>query len=211
LDGKTTVLYGRHGCDTTAEILDGVTKKYPVKDRALKLEWFLWPQIPTRRPGGHYPASHTAIAGYARLPYALVEGSIPSALDDADFLRWHVRQFIWVRGKTNGESRLVVSRVKDGLKLGLSTNLVTLKASELTWRQLGDGLDKAWLTYMKDRPLAARGYLENQHGKWMRGQANQMISEEEEIRRRAAVGTLLAPGRKPNQSPPYLSKTARLQ
>jgi hypothetical protein len=34
----------------------------------------------------------------------LVEGPVPDALADAGFLRWHVRQFIWVRGQTNGES-----------------------------------------------------------------------------------------------------------
>jgi hypothetical protein len=61
---------------------------------------------------------------------------------------------------------------------------------------------------MKERPLTARGYLENQHGKWMRGQAGQMTTEDDEIRTRAAAGTLLAPGRKPGEPAPYLSRTA---
>ena len=65
-------------------------------------------------------------------------------------------------------------------------------------------MDKAWLSYMKDRPLAARGYLENPHGAWMRSVKDQMLSEESEIRRRAATGTLLAPGRKASEQPPYL-------
>lgn len=209
--GKPTVLYGRHGCDTTGVVLDGVIKKQLLKSEALKLDWFLWPQIPSRRSGGHYPVPHTAIAGYARLPYVLVEGAIPAALADADFLRWHVRQFIWVRGRTNGESRLLVRRVKDGLKEGRSTELAELRPTTMTPKELGHSLDAAWLTYMKDRPLTARGYLENQHDKWMRGQASQMTTEDDEIRARAAAGTLLPPGRKPGERAPYPSGTARAQ
>jgi len=207
--GKLTVLYGRNGRDTTGEVLDGVIQQHPIKSQALKLDWFLWEQKPTKRPGGFYPASFTSIAGYARLPYARIEGPVPAALEDAGFLRWHVRQFIWVRGQTNGESRLVVSRVKDGLKPGLATELAVLRPASLTWKELGAALDQAWLTYMKDRPLTARGYLENQHGKWMRGQAAQMTAEDDEIRARAAAGTLLPPGRKPKEEPPYaLNQTA---
>jgi hypothetical protein len=69
---------------------------------------------------------------------------------------------------------------------------------------LGKALDQAWLTYMKDRPLNARGYLENPHGGWMRSVKDQMLTEESEIRRRAAAGTLLPPGRAAGQKPPYL-------
>jgi hypothetical protein len=201
--GRPTVLYGRNGCDTTAEVLDGVSRQHPLKSQVLRLEWFLWAQKPTKRPGGSYPASYTSIAGYARLPYVVVEGPVPAALEDTGFLRWHVRQFIWVRGQTNGESRLLVCRVKDGLKAGLSTDLATLRPATMTWQQLSKSLDQAWLTYVKDRPLTARGYLENEHGKWMRGQATQMIREDEALRARAAAGTLLPPGRKPGETPPY--------
>jgi hypothetical protein len=205
--GEPTILYGRNGCDTTGEVLDDIIRKHPIRSQAFKLDWFLWPQIPTRRPGGHYPASHTAIAGYARLPYVLVEGPVSAALEDADFLRWHVRQFIWVRGQTDGESRLLVRRVQDGLKEGLPAELAALRPATMTWKELGVALDDAWLTYMKDRPLTARGYLENQHGKWMRGQAEQMITEDDEVRDRAAAGTLLPPGRKPNALAPYLPRS----
>lgn len=201
--GELTAIHGRHGCDTTGAVLDGVAKAHPVKSEELKLEWFLWPQKPARRPGGRYPVTHTAIAGYARLPYVLVEGPVPAALADRDFLRWHVRQFIWVRGRTEGESRLLVRRASDGLKEGLPTELADLKPAGLQWSELGAALDKAWTTYMKDRPLTARGYLENEHGKWMRNQARQMIAEDDSIRTRAAAGTLLAPGRKAGEKPPY--------
>jgi len=57
---------------------------------------------------------------------------------------------------------------------------------------------------MKDRPLTARGYLENQHGKWMRSVGPQMIEEEEALRKRAAAGTLVAPGRRLSEAAPYL-------
>jgi hypothetical protein len=207
-EGRRNVVYGRHGCDTTAAVLDGVIASHPVASGQLKLDWFLWPQKPARRPGGIYPVPHTAIAGYARLPFVLVNGPTPAALEDADFLRWHVRQFIWLRGRTNGASELIVRRVADGLKPGLSTELATLKPGELTWQEIGAALDRAWLDYMKDRPLTARGYLDNPHGKWMRSVGPQMIDEEENIRRRAAAGTLPAPGRKSGQAAPYLAKSA---
>ena len=202
--GETTAIHGRNGRDTTGALLDGVAKAHPVRSQELKLEWFLWPQKPARRPGGRYPVTHTAIAGYARLPYVTVEGRIPPALADSDFLRGHVRQFIWVRGRTDGESRLTVRRVSDGLKEGLSTELADLKPDALTINELGAALDKAWMTYMKDRPFTARGYLENEHGKWMRNQAQQMTTEDDTIRTRAAAGTLLPPGRKAGESPPHI-------
>lgn len=210
-NGKPTVVYGRHGCDTTAEVLDPIMARYPARGSELKLEWFLWPSKPSRRPGGTYPASHTSIAGYARLPLAFVDGTIPAALQNSDFLRWHVRQFIWVRGATNGESRIVIRRVKDGLKAGLPVELAPLNPASMNLEKLGNALDLEWLTYMKDRPFTARGYLENPHGKWMRGVKDQMIGEEQEIRRRALAGTLLPPGRKPGEPAPYLKQSASLK
>jgi hypothetical protein len=203
-EGKSTVVYGRHGCDTTAEVLDQIMTAHPKKSDELKLEWFLWPDKPARRHGGRYPASHTSIAGYARMPLAFIHGEIPAALRDPEFLRWHVRQFIWIRGETNGPSRIAVKRVKDGLKKDLSTEIASIDTSASSKRQLGEALDAAWLEYAKYRPLVARGYLDNPHGKWMRSVAGQMLNEEQELRSRALAGTLLAPGRKPGERAPYL-------
>jgi hypothetical protein len=203
-EGKPTVVYGRHGCDTTGEVLDKIAAAHPKKSDDLKLEWFLWSDKPTRRPGGRYPASHTSIAGYARMPIAFIHGEIPAALRDPEFLRWHVRQFIWVRGETNGPSRIVVKRVKDGLKKDASTEIANLNADALSKKQLGESLDVAWQEYAKHRPFVARGYLDNPHGKWMRGVAGQMINEEQELRTRALAGTLLPPGRQPGEKRPYL-------
>lgn len=136
---------------------------------------------------------------------AFIEGPIPAALNDPEFLRWHVRQFIWVRGDTEGPSRVVLKRVKDGLKPGLSTELAVIEVEGLTKGALGQALDRAWLEYMKNRPLTARGYLENPHGKWMRALKDQMIYEDEEVRARARAGTLLAPGRQAGEAAPYIT------
>ena len=198
-------VYGRHGCDLTAKVLDEVTSNYPAKSNELRMDWFWWNTKSSSRKGGSYPPSPTSIAMYARLPIAKVEGSVPRALENSDFLRWHVRQFIWVRGNTNGASRIMIERVKDGLPEGKSTELAALEPRQLSIEALGKDLDKAWLAYMKDRPLAARGYLENPHGGWMRSVKEQMLSEESEIRGRAAVGTLLPPGRKVGEGAPYLT------
>ena len=204
---NNTSVYGRHGCDTTAAVLDEVAVAYPPKSNELRIDWFWWNTKPAKRQGGSYPVSPTAIAAFARLPIAKVEGALPPALTNSEFLRWHVRQFIWVRGGTNGASRITVERVKDGLLPGKPIQLAVLDPSSLSLKSMGNALDQAWLTYMKDRPLAARGYLENPHGAWMRSVKDQMITEESQIRTRAAAGTLLAPGRKPGEKAPYLWKT----
>ena len=83
------------------------------------------------------------------------------------------------------------------------TVIATIKPDELTRQRFGKALDEAWLAYMKDRPLVARGYLENQHGHWMRGMRDIMIFEDEEVRKRAREGSLLAPGRLPGEAVPY--------
>ena len=205
-EGRPGVVYGRHGCDTTPAVLDAVLAKYPPKagEPDLKLEWFLWPHKPSAaRRGGFYPVPTEAAAGYARLPLVVVDGPLPDALHNSAFLRWHVRPFIWVRGREDGESRLTVRRVKDGLKPGLPTELATLDAAKMTPAELGEALDRAWLTYMRDRPMVAKGYLDNPYGGWMRGQADQMLGEDEAVRDRALKGTLLPPGRTPGEPRPY--------
>jgi hypothetical protein len=78
----------------------------------------------------------------------------------------------------------------------------------LSNRKLGEALDAAWLAYMKDRPLVAKGYLDNPHGRWMRGQAEQMTTEEQQIREKARAGTLLPPGRRAEDKPLQSSSQA---
>lgn len=208
-DGKPARVYGRNGCDTTADVLDAVTRQHPAAPEppVLKIDWFFWPRKPSAaRKGGTYPVPYEAAATYARLPLAVVEGPIPGALSDTDFLRWHVRQFIWVRGRTDGPSRVTVRRVKDGLRAGLPTELAGIDPAGMSLAQFGQALDEAWTAYMKDRPLVAAGYLENQHGRWMGSVADQITSEERLMRARAREGTLLPPGRKAGEQPPYLGR-----
>jgi hypothetical protein len=200
-DGRPTVVYGRHGLDTTPEVLDSILAKHPPKagPPALRLEWFLFPD---KYPWPN-PATVAAVAQYARMPMATIEGPMPAPLEDAAFLRWHVRQFLWVRGKADGPSRIVVRRVRDGLPEGTPTDLGAVDGT-LGAAELGKALDEKWRAYMKERPFTARGYHENPHGKWMRSVKDQMIGEDESIRRQALAGTLAAPGRKPGERPPYL-------
>ena len=196
-NGKPTVLFGRHGVDITPEILEGILARFPrtTDQAALNLDWFFWTTKASRRSGGSYPVSRDAIAGFTRLPIATVSGPIPKALGTPSFLQRHVRQFIWVRGPADGPARLVISRVKDGLAPGLDTRLADVDPSDLGGAELGRVLDQAWLSYMKDRPRVAEGYLDNPHGGWMRGVRDIMVYEDEEVRQRARLGTLQPPGR----------------
>ena len=86
-------------------------------------------------------------------------------------------------------------RVRDGLPADQPAILTEIQIAEAETRRLSPALDRAWLEFMKNRPLVARGYLENEHGGWMRSRREQMITEDEETRRRAREGTLRPPGR----------------
>jgi hypothetical protein len=196
-EGRKSLIHGRHGRDTTAAVLDEVTARFPPRagPPELEIEWFLWPSFPSRGGKGRYPVPAEAIAGFARMPIAVIDGPIPAPLEDPAFLRRHVRQFIWVRGKKDAPGRITIRRVEDGLKPGLATGLAAIDPALVDSEAFGRALDAAWLEYMKDRPYTARGYLENPHGRWMRGQRDQMLSEEEAVRTGARNGTLLPPGR----------------
>jgi hypothetical protein len=107
-------------------------------------------------------------------------------------------------GSDKGESRIVVKRVKEGLKPGLPTEIAAIPAGAAPLAEFGKSLDQAWLTYMKDRPRTARGYSENPAGKMFDGIKGHMIGQEEALAAQAAAGTLLAPGRQPGERAPYL-------
>lgn len=208
LDGVPMKEYGgidafasRYGRILTPKILDEISARYPAKKPPppLRIEWFLWPV----KRQGLWPAGVDDIANYARLPQAWIEGPLPPALQNPDFLRWHLRQFIWIRGSEQGESRIVVKRVREGLKAGLSPEIAAIPAGGAASGSLGTALDEAWRTYMKDRPRTARGYCENPAGKMFERIKDDMIGDEEAIAERARAGTLVPPGRKPGEKPPY--------
>ena len=191
--GGLDAFASRYDRALTTKVLDAVAARFPAKKEQppLRLEWFLWP---TSRQG-MWPASADDISNYARTPQAFIEGPLPAALRDSDFLRRHVRQFIWVRGSEAGESRIRVKRVREGLKPGLPTEIATIPAGSA--ESLGRALDEAWRTYMKDRPATARGYTENPAGKMFQRIERHMIGAEESIAKAAADGTLVPPGREP--------------
>lgn len=190
-------VYGRHGEDITMEVLSRARRTAGTNGliAELRLDWFLWPRKPSsKRRGGFFPPPVDAVAQYARLPIVEIDGPTPTALLDSDFLERHLRQFIWKQGDPVGESTIRIRRVRDGLPEGLATELATLRGEQLEAENLSRALDGAWLSYMKDRPLTARGYLENKHGGWMRQVAPQMLSEDASLREQARSGTLLPPG-----------------
>lgn len=209
LDGNPMKEYGgvdafasRYNRVLTPKILDDIAAKFPARkpQPPLKIEWFLWP---TERKG-LWPAGVEDIANYTRLPQAWIEGPMPAALLNPDFLRWHVREFIWIRGSEKGESRIVVKRVKEGLKPGLPAEIASIPAAGAPLEKFGKILDDAWMTYMKDRPRTARGYSENPAGKMFERIKDDMIGDEEAIAARARAGTLVAPGRRPGEKAPYV-------
>jgi hypothetical protein len=209
LDGSPMKEYGgvdafasRYNRVLTPKILDEIAAKFPTRkpEPPLKIEWFLWP---TERKG-LWPAGVEDIANYARLPQAWIEGPMPAALRSSDFLRWHLRQFVWIRGSEKGESRVVIRRVREGLRTGLPTEIATVSAADVPLEKLGKALDDAWITYMKDRPRTARGYAENPAGKMFDRIKDDMIGDEEAIAAQAAASTLLAPGRVRGEKAPYL-------
>jgi hypothetical protein len=191
--GGVDAFASRYGRLLTPELLDQVTRRFPPRPDAasLRLEWFLWP---TERRG-LWPASVDDIAGYARMPQAWIEGPVPAALRNPEFLRRHVRQFIWVRGRPEGPSRIVVRRVRDGLKPGLDPLIAEIPVGP-SEEALGRTLDDAWRTYMKDRPRTARGYCDNPAGRMFAPIRDRMIAEEERVEEMARAGTLLPPGRR---------------
>jgi hypothetical protein len=183
----------------TPKTLDEIAAKFPAKKEQppLKIEWFLWPV----ERKGMWPASVDDISNYTRTPQLWIEGPMPDALRNSEFLRWHLRQFVWIRGKPTGESRIVIKRVREGLRPGLSPTLAEIPAGSPS--ELGRALDQAWMTYMKDRPRTARGYSENPAGRMFDRIKDHMIGQEDALAAQAAAGTLLAPGRKPGEKAPY--------
>ena len=199
--GGVDAFASRYNRPLTAKVLDDIVGKFPTKDPQppLRIEWFLWPV----ERKGMWPASVGDIANYARLPQAWIEGPMPEALRNPDFLRWHVRQFLWIRGSEKGESRIVVKRVREGMKAEMPAEIAAIDASQ-PLEKVGKALDGAWMTYMKDRPRTARGYSENQHGKMFDRIKDDMSGDEDAIAERAKAGTLLAPGRAAGEKTPYL-------
>jgi acylphosphatase len=171
-------------------LLDRVLKDYPPtpeREDDLRLAWFWWHPQEQGLPG-HFGAD--AIARLDRKPVLTVAGPAPAWLDRPDFLRWHLRQFIWTRGAKGGPARLTVRMLEPERRELLARDL-----GKSTPAALSRDLDRAWREYLKVRPLTARGYIDNPHGHWLKKVMEQAHAEELRVRDEATRGTLTPPGR----------------
>jgi hypothetical protein len=179
----------RYKIDELAAHLDRVHKEYPGDENRrddLKLDWFYVDRFAANARG---QLSGSFVSQVDRKPLAIVEGQESNLLRDSKFLHRHVRQFIWQRGTTDGPPRIVVRQFAP-----TRTDLATIDLADDTVA-VSEQADSAWLAYMKERPMVARGYIDNPHGNWLRGVMEQVHLEEIQVRKAAEAGTLAPPGR----------------
>jgi hypothetical protein len=180
----------RYQIDELAALLDRVHKEHPGhEDRRddLKLDWFYVDRFAASARG---QLSGSFVSQVDRKPLAIVEGREADLLSKSEFLRRHVRQFVWERGTTEGPLRIVVRQFSP-----TRTDLATIGLSAVDAAKVSQQMDAAWLGYMKERPMVARGYIDNAHGNWLREVMEQVHLEELEVRKSAEAGTLAPPGR----------------
>jgi hypothetical protein len=181
----------RYKIEELAALLDRVHKQYPGHTNRcddLKLDWFY---VDRFAGGARGQLSGSFISRVDRKPLAIVEGPEADLLGKSEFLHRHLRQFIWERGRTDGPPRIVVRQFAP-TKVDLATIDLTATDAAAVSRQM----DAAWLAYMKERPMVARGYIDNPHGNWLRGVMETVHVEEIQVREAATDGTLVPPGRK---------------
>ena len=138
-----------------------------------------------------------------RRPLVRVDGPALERLErHQPFLARHVRQFWWQQGKPKGPSRLVVLDVHDIDPRGRQRKLVGRSTTAQVPRVLANikvsrrfelddvsaVLDAAWRAYMERRPSNARNLT------FGRELVPQFEAVDEEVRRLARSGRLLAPG-----------------
>jgi acylphosphatase len=180
----------RYPVEEFVALLDRVRKDYPPNPRTkddLKLAWFWWNPRDQGLPGVF---GADTIARLDRKPVLTVSGPVPDWLDRPDFLRLHLRQFIWTRGAKDGPARLTVRMLEPERK-----ELLMLEPEKTAAAPLSRELDRAWLEYMKERVLTARGYIDNEYGNWLKKVMEKAYEEEVRVREEAKKGTLSPPGR----------------
>lgn len=169
--------------------LDRALKLHPPKPgrSELNLSWFLWDP---KRHG--YPGNFgaEAVCKLDRKPLLTLSGPVPAWMKTPAYLKKHLRQFIWTHEGTNGPARLSVRQLQPEAKVLASLSLHDAKPEEVS-----RDLDRAWLEYMKVRPLVARGYIDNPHGRWLKKTMEVIHQEEMWVREAALKGTLQPPGR----------------
>jgi hypothetical protein len=181
----------RYKIDELAALLDRVHNLYPGReDRRddLKLDWFYVNRFAASARG---QLSGSFVSQVDRKPLAIIEGQEANLLINSAFLRRHVRQFVWERGTTDGPPRIVVRQFAP-----TRTDLATIDLAAADAAAVSGQMDAAWQAYMKERPMVARGYIDNPHGNWLRSVMEQVHLEEVKVRTAAEAGTLVPPGRK---------------
>jgi hypothetical protein len=180
----------RYPVEKLIELLDQVLERHPARAEtgdAVKLEWFLW-NVENQGLRPYFGAS--SVARLDRKPLLTLSGELPDWLDRPELLGKHLRQFIWTRGSASGAGRISIVQLEPERR-----ELASFDLGATTPEELSRILDAAWLAYMKERPLVARGYIDNPHGNWLRGVMEKVAEEEQQVRRQAEAGTLAPPGR----------------
>jgi hypothetical protein len=153
----------------------------------LRLAWFFWNPEDYGLPRVF---GAETVCRLDRKPLLVLDGPAPPWLDESDFLRRHVRQFLWMRGERFAEPRITLRQLEPERR-----ELARIALSDITADQLSEALDKAWLAYMQFRPLTARGYIDNEHGNWLKNVMERAHAEEVRVREAALRGELPPPGR----------------
>jgi hypothetical protein len=180
----------RYKIDELIGLLDQVLEQHPPKEETgddLRLAWFLNNPEDQGLPRYFGPQS---IGCLDRKPVATIAGPIPEWLDDPDFLRRHVRQFVWTRSAKGSLPRLTIQQHEPEPRRLAEIDLDSVTATEAVSQ-----LDAAWLAYMKARPFVARGYIDNEHGNWLKAVMERAYSEELQVKGEAESGILRPPGR----------------
>jgi hypothetical protein len=157
----------------------------------LRLAWFFWNPEDYGLPRVF---GAETVCRLDRKPLLVLDGPAPDWLDESTFLRRHVRQFVWTRGERFAEPRITIRQLEPERR-----ELAQVALNDVTAETLSAALDKAWIQYMQARPLTARGYIDNEHGNWLKTVMERAHAEEVHARDAAHTGTLLPPGRENNR------------
>ena len=198
----------------TARELRAIAAKYSSdRDRKemLRLSWFLLDPVYFNQDlGGNknqvptFTSAGGAIteARKARRPLVRVDGAAARLLEaNQEFLERHLRQFWWQRGYARAPARLVVLHSNDfvpgaksnGLTGDCGTNVPKVMANivlstGVELNRISPVLDACWREYMANRPSNADNLS------FAKENIARFKSVDEEIRRLARSGQLLAPG-----------------
>jgi hypothetical protein len=180
----------RYEVEEFVELLDRTLAEHRVESPQsdeLRLKWFFWNPEDQGLPR-YFGAE--SICRLDRKPLLTLDGPPPDWLDEPQFLRKHLRQFIWKRGERDAGPRLTIVQLEPRRR-----ELASVDLEGISPEGLGEILDRAWIEYMQERPMTARGYFDNPHGNWLRRVMERAHDEELRLRRQAEQGVLAPPGR----------------